>query len=425
MAKTAAPSSRKPAAESAAKVPAAKGLGASDANPLDITAKAAAAARRIAALRADLAHAHDLAHQAQVREALTRSELTLALGEALRTRAEIEARVRAAAAKDYLDKARPKPLRRHGRLGRAGDRVLGRLGVSGQVRLIADAGVWRTDDLSAIAAYARRGADPAAQPDALFDQAWYLATYPETAGAKVSPLAHYLLWGAAQGLSPHPLVHRNFYHGRNAERLAATGVSALEHFAREGAARGRDPHPAFNIAHYVAQGPALAAGEDPASHYLRTGWRDGLSPHPLFDPAWYRRQTPRGAGEVAPLVHYLTVGWREGLAPHPLFDPRWYAEQYRDVAEAGTEPLTHYLTGGAAEGRNPSPWFDAGHYMAVRGEALAAGANPLVDYLQGGAWAVAEARPGFPTAAYLAAAPELVAQGMTPLEHWARRGQKP
>lgn len=419
MAKTAAPSSGKPAARSP------KALGAGDANPLDITAKAAAAARRIATLRADLAHAHDLAHQAQVREALTRSELTLALGEALRTRAEIEARVRAAAARDYLDKARPKPLRRHSRLGRAADRVLGRLGVSGQVRLIADAGVWRTDDLSAISAYARRGADPAAQPDALFDQGWYLATYPETAGAKVSPLAHYLLWGAAQGLSPHPLVHRNFYHGRNAERLAATGVSALEHFAREGAARGRDPHPAFDIAHYVAQGPALAGGEDPASHYLRTGWRDGLSPHPLFDPAWYRRQTPRGAGEVAPLVHYLTVGWREGLTPHPLFDPRWYAEQYRDVAEAGTEPLTHYLTGGAAEGRNPSPWFDAGHYMAARGEALAPGANPLVDYLQGGAWAVAEARPGFPTAAYLAASPELVAQGMTPLEHWARRGQKP
>jgi len=55
-----------------------------DGRPLAIAAKAAAAANRILSLRADLAHAHNLAHQAQVREALTRNELTLALGEALR-----------------------------------------------------------------------------------------------------------------------------------------------------------------------------------------------------------------------------------------------------------------------------------------------------------------------------------------------------
>jgi hypothetical protein len=396
-----------------------------EARPNDLAAKAATVAKAVAGLRADLAHAHDLAHQAQVREALSRSELTLALTEALKARAAAGAALRAEIVRRYLAAARPQTVRRHGRLGRAADRLLVRLGRSGWARVIADAGVWRGGDLTEVGGYVRRRADPEARPAALFDQAWYLATYPEAAASGLPPLVHYLVRGSLVGAAPHPLVHPNHYRQQNAAELGGTQVSVLEHYVRRGAALGRNPHPAFDILHYIAQGPELAAGEDPASHYLRIGWREGLSPSPLFDPAWYRRQMPRQAAEVAPLVHYLTVGWREGLSPHPLFDPKWYVEQNPDVAEIGAEPLTHFLTGGAAEGRSPSPWFDTAHYIAARGEALDPAANPLADYLAGGAWSVSEARPGFPTAAYLAQSPELVAQGMTPLEHWARKAARP
>jgi hypothetical protein len=396
-----------------------------DGGPIDVAAKANAAAQRAAGLRADLANALGLAHQAQLREALTRTELTLALGEALKGRAKAEAATRALLADRFLALGEAQPLRRHGRLGRLADRVLLRLGLTGHARIIADAGVWRGGELAEIGAYVRRRTDPTARPATLFDQAWYLSTYPDAAASAVSPLVHYLVRGAAAGNSPHPLLHRNFYHGANAQALGDTLVSALEHFVRAGAAEGRDPHPLFDITHYATQAPRLAPGEDPVSHYVRAGWRDGLSPHPLFDPAWYRRQMPRQAAEVAPLVHYLTEGWLAGLSPHPLFDPRWYVEQNPDVAEIGAEPLTHFLTGGAAEGRSPSPWFDLPHYVAQRGAALDVGVNPLVDYLQGGAWEIAEARPGFPTAAYLASHPEVVAQAMTPLDHWARKAGKP
>ena len=77
---------------------------------------------------------------------------------------------------------------------------------------------------------------------------------------------------------------------RNAAELGET--SPLAHFIYTGAWLGRDPHPLFDLAHYAAQRPSLAEGEDPISHYVRDGWRHGLSPHPLFDPAWYRRQAP-------------------------------------------------------------------------------------------------------------------------------------
>jgi hypothetical protein len=394
------------------------------AHATDVAAKAAAVAQKVAGLRADLSLAHGLTHEAQVREALTRTELTLALNEALKGRAAAQASARRLAAQRWLERASPRPVRRRGKLQRGFDKLMLRAGRTGWARLVADAGVWRGDDLTEMALYVRRRADPTAAPAALFDQAWHLETYPEAAASGLPPLVHYLARGAALGHSPHPLLHADYYAAHNASALAATQVSPLEHFVREGAALGRNPHPLFDVLHYAAQGPELAKDEDPASHYVRIGWRDGLSPHPLFDGAWYRRQMPRQAAETAPLVHYLTTGWRQGLTPHPLFDPRWYVEQNPDVAELGTEPMSHFLIGGAAEGRSPSPWFDLPHYVAARGEGLDPAVNPLVDYLQGGAWAVAEARPSFPTAAYLAATPELVGQGMTPLEHWARKAAK-
>jgi hypothetical protein len=392
-----------------------------EARPTDVARRASAVAKKVAALRADLGLAHGLAHDAQIREALTRTELTLALGEALKGRAEALGAARRLAVARYLETSSPRPVRRRGRVRRGLDRLMLAAGLAGHARLIADAGIWRGDELSEMAAYVRRGTDPTAAPETLFDQAWYLDTYPDAAASGLAPLIHYLVRGAAMGKNPHPLMHTNYYVAQNAAALGATQVSPLEHFLRAGAALGRNPHPAFDVLHYAAQGPQLGAGEDPVSHYLRTGWRDGLSPHPLFDGAWYRRQMPRQAAEIPPLVHYLTTGWRDGLLPHPLFDPRWYVEQNPDVAEIGAEPLTHFLTGGAAEGRSPSAWFDLPHYVAARGADLDPAANPLVDYLEGGAWSVAEARPGFPTAAYLAQSPDLVGQGMTPLEHWARK----
>lgn len=389
-----------------------------------IVTKARAVAVRARALRQGIDGAYRLAQQAQVREALTRSELTQALHEALIARAELEARLRDQALAAYRRGGTGR-LRRHNRLSQMLDRVLARLGSPGRAAVIARSGVWRgsgrpLQDLRHMAAYARRRANPDVAPESFFDQAWYLAAYPDVAAAGASPLVQYLLSGGREGRNPHPLFHAAWYRARHAGEIAAVSVTPLEHYMRLGAARGDAPHPAFDVGHYLAQGPALAPGEHAAAHYLREGAAAGLSPHPLFDPAWYARQAGR-SDAAGGLLHYLAEGWRRGLSPHPLFDPAWYLTTYPAVAEAGIEPLTHFLVEGAAQGFSPGPWFDLPAYVAQRGEGLRAGENPLVDYLRGGAWAVAEPRPGFPTAAYLAAEPELVRQGLTPLEHWARK----
>jgi hypothetical protein len=387
-----------------------------------VVEKARAVAAKVTGLRR-------VAQEAQVREAVTRAELSVALHDSLAARAVLAARLRAAALSGYLATRRPPGrLRRHGRLSRGLDRLLARLGPLGHALIIARSGLWRGSgrrlhDLRHMAAYARRGANPAVAPLAPFDQAYYLARNPDIGGTRMAPLVHYLLAGGREGRAPHPLFDEAHYSRQHAAELAGSGVTALEHYVHRGAALGHTPHPAFDVAHYLAQAPALAPEDDAVAHYLREGWTQALSPHPLFDPAWYVRRAGPAARGTPPLVHYLVEGWARGLSPHPLFDPAWYLEQNPGVAEAGLEPLSHFLGLGAAEARSPSPWFDLPHYVAQRGDGLSPSANPLVDYLQGGAWAVAEPRPGFAATAYLASRPELAREGVTPLEHWARQSQ--
>jgi hypothetical protein len=392
----------------------------------DFLKKVDGALERVDSIRSEREVARTVAQQSQVREAITRSELTLALNEALIGRAEAQAHWRAESLRRYLAERQPAPLPPRGRYAERIERMLRGLGSAGQALLIERSGLWRgtgrrLHDLRHMAAYARRGANSSLQPPTLFDHAGYIDLYADVRDAGASPLAHYLTAGAAEDRTPHPLFDVAYYRRENAEELAATRLSPFGHYVLSGAARARNPHPLFDIAHYAGQATDMGPDENPLSHYLAEGWRRGYSPHPLFDPAWYRRNAPRSARETPLLLHYLTTGSAKGVSPHPLFDPAWYLAENPDVAQAGLEPLVHFVTQGGKEGRSPSPWFDLPWYVAARGEALPASANPLIDYLQGGAWAVVEARPGFPTAAYLASSPELVRQGLTPLEHWARR----
>ena len=368
--------------------------------------------------------------RAQTGEALARTRLGEALVSALAARSAAEAAARAAifAGRLSAGRTRLRPDRRN-RIRRLIERLAGRLGPWGQALVIARSGVWRTKSpglggllraLPAMAAYAGQGANPAAAPAALFDQAFYLRRNPDVAATGSSPLTHYLHTGGREGRAPHPLLDPAAYERQVGDELAATGLTALEHYLRLGAARGLAPHPLFDPAGYVVQAPELAqTGETPLDHYLRAGARQDLSPHPLFQPSFYRRRALGLAPGTNALLHYLTEGSDLGLQPHPLFDPSWYRERYLGLD--GQEPLQHFVGHGGHEDLDPSPWFDAARYKALRGADRPADLDPLTDYLRGGAWAVAEPSSGFHAFAYLAAHPELAAEGLTPLEHWARR----
>lgn len=117
----------------------------------------------------------------------------------------------------------------------------------------------------------------------LFDQAWYRAQYPDVASSGMSPIAHYLTRGAADGC---------------------------------------DPSPAFESRWYLEQNPDVAAtGMNPLCHYLRHGSHEGRWPNRRFDPTWYRTSNPDvAAASVEPLTHYIMHGAAEG---------RWHTKSAR------------------------------------------------------------------------------------------------
>jgi len=178
----------------------------------------------------------------------------------------------------------------------------------------------------------------------LFDESWYLKTYPEAGESGYDPISHYLAVGAEAGCNPHPLFDTAFYYRQNPD-VKDAGANALVHF-------------------------------------MENGYREGRKPHPLFDTDFYCRENPdvKSAGSNA-LLHYLEHGGGEGRDPHPWFDSSYYLENNPDVVAAGVNPLRHYVETGGEEGRHPHPLFRAEHWAAQRPEAPR-GVGSLIDFAE-------------------------------------------
>ena len=149
----------------------------------------------------------------------------------------------------------------------------------------------------------------------LFDAPFYAEQADARFDSEDAALAHYLLEGSENGLSPSPLVDEGWYHERY-PAARATGQSALVHFLANGARERQDPNPYFDTAYYAGQ-------------------------HESLD-----------AGGVNPLVHYvLNSPSGNGGRTNPLFHDSYYRQTYPDVGESGMPPLEHFLRFGASEGR--------------------------------------------------------------------------
>jgi hypothetical protein len=182
------------------------------------------------------------------------------------------------------------------------------------------------------------------QSSGLFDEDWYIRTYPDVLTLGLPPLMHWCLVGWRKRHCPSPL---------------------------------------FDTAWYLDRNPDLStAALDPVLHYATIGGFEGRDPHPLFSSRWYLERYPdvQRAG-INPLVHFIRVGAAEGRDPHPLFDASWYLDSNPDIAASGANPLVHFLLYGAAEGRQPNPLFDVMGYLSEHPELVETGGNPLVHYV--------------------------------------------
>lgn len=109
----------------------------------------------------------------------------------------------------------------------------------------------------------------------LFYVPYYLDLVPELTGSGISPLNHYLLYGAWENKDPNPLFSSAYYLEKNRD-VYLSGTNPLLHYIESGAAGGCDPHPFFSTRRYVEDYPDVKkAGMNPLFHYLRYGILEG------------------------------------------------------------------------------------------------------------------------------------------------------
>lgn len=161
----------------------------------------------------------------------------------------------------------------------------------------------------------------------LFNESWYLRSYPDVAAAahagRIDARLHFELYGSLEGRSPGPLFNAAFYLSQNPDVASAVGqglTTAYEHFIQFGMAEGRNPVAYFDEAFYLAQNPDVAAVVEQAG--------------------------------VSAIGHFLQYGLAEGRSPVPWFDPVAYLSANGDVAEGWATPaFEHLLLHGAFEDR--------------------------------------------------------------------------
>ncbi len=247
------------------------------------------------------------------------------------------------------------------------------------------------DPAEALSFYLEKGRMLGHSPNPYFDEAWYLATYPEVelalqTGEAASGFEDYCHTGW-RIRSPHWLyddaIYAALYPDLTAETLANAGFrNRYDHFLRAGSKEGRIGHLFFDPAVYERRlRPDADAPGSPFGRFLR-GLAFGEPERRTtvyFDPDWYRVTYPDVVAEIAAgvwtsaLHHYLCNHEPRARNPLPEFDEVAYLDRYDDVAAevaAGhcKRGYDHFLISGAFELRAPSETVDLKYYATVHAQ---------------------------------------------------------
>ncbi|SCK37762.1 Glycosyltransferase involved in cell wall bisynthesis [Variovorax sp. HW608] len=110
----------------------------------------------------------------------------------------------------------------------------------------------------------------------LFDQEYYLSSYPDIVAAGFEPIAHYINLGDAEGRKPNPVFDPDFYRSQF-DRGEPGSVTALYHYAVIGEALGLKASSSFSPRRYLQSNSELQPWLDrPLTHYVNLGRKIGL-----------------------------------------------------------------------------------------------------------------------------------------------------
>lgn len=185
----------------------------------------------------------------------------------------------------------------------------------------------------------------AAYKEGLFDPAYYVFTYPDIAGKKVSPLAHYRKNGWKEGRNPSSKFNTTFYLTEYPE-AGEQNIDPVKHYMRFGRKNG-----------YLSYPERQEPGKVPdhiAEHLVDISYYEAFTLG-LFDHAYYLEQNPDiHKAMLSPLTHFKKYGWNESRNPSRVFDLCWYTHQYLD-GDFSQNALLHYIREGRAAGNLTSP----------------------------------------------------------------------
>jgi len=109
----------------------------------------------------------------------------------------------------------------------------------------------------------------------LFDERYYLKSYPDVRCSDMYPIIHYIRYGAKEGRNPNPFFDTAFYLNRY-EDVDRSGINPLLHYILYGAKEGRWPNPEFDSGYYLLANPDVKkAGLNPLLHYIKYGQYEG------------------------------------------------------------------------------------------------------------------------------------------------------
>lgn len=140
----------------------------------------------------------------------------------------------------------------------------------------------------------------------VFDENWYVQAYPDVTKFGMSPVAHYIRYGFAEGRWPNSLFDTHYY--------------------------------------LVHNNDVLLSGTNPLIHYHAFGWKENRNPNAFFDVEFYLMTNPDVAkAGTEPMHHYLRHGFSERRETSPHFSVKHYIEAHPDINFVGENVLAHFL----------------------------------------------------------------------------------
>ena len=120
----------------------------------------------------------------------------------------------------------------------------------------------------------------------LFDQEWYLATYPDVSYTNLKPLEHFIKYGAMLGRDPGPKFNTEFYLAKYPD-VARSDLNPLQHYLLHGINEGRLSETSDDITDHIKLTPKPIIADNFYIEKDMHATEIGLYPEPNYEKAGY------------------------------------------------------------------------------------------------------------------------------------------